>query len=600
VSSIDNLKKEAKRRLKALRAQQPKASPTLRDVQHALAREHGHEGWKAMMDAVAHEQQRRPEPRAEVVDAFLEFACWDHHIHGKGDHRRADLTAQRLIARHPEIARDSIYTAVVCGDVASVRRRTAARPESAREAGGPRGWTPLLYLCFTRFTHRPTIENAVEIGRLLLDNGADPNDYYMAGSVRYTALVGAAGEGEQDSPRQPWAAAMFELLLERGAKPFDQQVLYNTHFSGEVLWWLELVWKHTKDTELAAAWNDPEWRMLDMGNYGTGARFLQKLAEKKRDTKLEGWLTSHGASSNTPANVEVNRRDRERGPVDDMFVAAAHDDVDAVARLLDAGVSIEIEDETKQRPLHVAAARNALSVAKLLMQRGAEIDPREKRWQAAPMDLAAFHGHHQMLDLLSPYSRDIYALCEGGYVDRVRAVLGERPELARATWNDGASLLFRLPDDEDAALAIADLLIAHGIDAGRRDMSARTPALVAERAGMPRLAARLREAESAHRTPPPSGEFEKLDALAHDLVLAYDSGFEPALQRLREHFDQPALTWDDLRKRVRELISAIPREQRPESAMYDGYFAVPQARLLIAHATGFDTWESLARYHQSA
>ena len=52
MSSIDNLKKEAKRRLKALRAQQPEATATLRDVQHTVAREHGHESWKAMADAI--------------------------------------------------------------------------------------------------------------------------------------------------------------------------------------------------------------------------------------------------------------------------------------------------------------------------------------------------------------------------------------------------------------------------------------------------------------------------------------------------------------------------------------------------------------------
>jgi hypothetical protein len=114
---------------------------------------------------------------------------------------------------------------------------------------------------------------------------------------------------------------------------------------------------------------------------------------------------------------------------------------------------------------------------------------------------------------------------------------------------------------------------------------------------MPRLAERLRRAEG-ERPAPPSGEVDKLDALAHDLVLAYDSGYEPALQRLREHFKQPALTWDEVRTRVRELLSAIPREQRPQAAMYDGYFAVPQARLLIARVSGFETWDALARYHR--
>jgi hypothetical protein len=592
VSSIDNLKKEAKRRLRALRAQSPSAAPTLREVQHALAREHGHESWPAMLEAIEREPRGAQTARADVVAAFLEFACWDHHIHGQGDHRRANLAAQRLLAQHPDIARDSMYTAVVCGDIDEVRRRITAREESAREPGGPRGWTPLLYLCFTRFAHQPTIENAVAIGRLLLDTGASPNDFYMAGDAPYTALVGAAGEGEQDSPRQPWAAAMFELLLERGAKPFDQQVLYNTHFHGDVLWWLELVWKHTEGTD-RAAWRDPEWRMFDMGNYGTGARFLQKLAEKKHDTRLAEWLTSHGANSSTPAKVEVNRREYDSGPLEDMFAAARRDDVAAVTRLLDAGVPIEIEDGTKQRTLHVAATANAVNVARLLLERGAEVDPVETRWHATPMGVASFHRHTAILDLLSTRSRDLYDLCFEGYVDRVRTVLREEPRRATSQ----PSLLFWLPEDEDDALAMADMLLSAGAEAGKRNVANLTPAGVAERRGMPRLAARLRGAEGAGSAPP-SGELEKLDALAHDLVLAYDSGYEPALHRLREHFERPALTWDETRTHVRELLSAIPREQRPQAAMYDGYFAVPQARLLIARASGFETWESLARYHQ--
>ena len=63
--SLDSLKKEAKRWLAALRANAADARarleralpsaptiPTLRDVQHALAREHGFPGWSALKDAV--------------------------------------------------------------------------------------------------------------------------------------------------------------------------------------------------------------------------------------------------------------------------------------------------------------------------------------------------------------------------------------------------------------------------------------------------------------------------------------------------------------------------------------------------------------------
>lgn len=64
-TSLDNLRKDAKQWLKALRANNPgarvrferaspaaPAQPVLRDVQHALALEHGHESWIALKQAL--------------------------------------------------------------------------------------------------------------------------------------------------------------------------------------------------------------------------------------------------------------------------------------------------------------------------------------------------------------------------------------------------------------------------------------------------------------------------------------------------------------------------------------------------------------------
>src|SRR4051794_31328578 len=63
--SLESLKKEARRWLNALHAGDPgararlvralpdaHATPTLRDVQHALAREHGFTGWALLKDAL--------------------------------------------------------------------------------------------------------------------------------------------------------------------------------------------------------------------------------------------------------------------------------------------------------------------------------------------------------------------------------------------------------------------------------------------------------------------------------------------------------------------------------------------------------------------
>jgi hypothetical protein len=86
--SLDSLKKEAKRWLDELRANAPgararlqqalpsvPAAPTLRDVQHALAREHGFPGWAALKQALASDRAAGGRAFAEyeaMAEALLE------------------------------------------------------------------------------------------------------------------------------------------------------------------------------------------------------------------------------------------------------------------------------------------------------------------------------------------------------------------------------------------------------------------------------------------------------------------------------------------------------------------------------------------------
>jgi ankyrin repeat protein len=489
--------------------------------------------------------------RAQQVVAFLQSACWDHHVHGKGDHRMHDRAAQRMLAQDPSIARHDFYAAIVCGDRQEVERILAEHPQAARERGGARGWTPILYLAYTRFTHQPTIDNALPIARLLLDYGADPNDFYMAGDARYTALVGVAGEGEQDAPRQPYAAPLFALLLAGGAEPFDIQVLYNTHFSGDVLWWLALVYEHTVHTPRAAAWTDPDWRMFDMGHYGSGARFLLETAVKKRDLQLADWLLARGASPNaapardkrfpkhslyelalmerlpemvellarhgalrsTPALDEIERfidaafrLDREgarallaehpeflQSPAA-MFEAAKRDRPDVLALLLDLGFPLEIQDGAGKRALHEAAASGALRAAAWFVDRGAEIDPRESSYDGTPIGWAAHFDRIEMVGFLSRYSRDVWTLCFNGYVDRLREILAGDPTRATLADQGGVTPLWWMPDDEAKAMQIVELLLAAGADPSATSKDGRTAADWARRRGMSEVAARLETA----------------------------------------------------------------------------------------------------------
>ena len=566
-STLENLKREAKRWLRALREHDDAArarldralpgapaSPGLRDVQHALAREHGLAGWSELRtrlgDAAA-ATGAEPGPLGRVA-WFIHNACPDHHVRGAPAHVRAWHTALRLLRRHPELARDSFYTAIVCGDLDAVERELAERPGAATLGGGPKGWEPLLYLCFTRLGTPAAIDNAVAIARTLLDQGADANAYFMAGGSRYTPLVGAIGEGEEDRPRHPQRDALVRLLLERGAEPYDIQVLYNTHFHGDQRWFLELMHEHSVRAGREADWRDPEWSMLDMGGYGSGSRYLLDVAVKHDDLALAEWILSHGASPNvapprdprmskcslyedalrsgstqmaelllrfgaTPSTLQPDgedafvaaclRLDREmaetlavrypdylRSPTA-MFAAAERDRADVVELLLALGMSPDVQDATGQRGLHVAAYGNAEHVVALLVARGADVNARETSWGNTPLGAAVYAQAHRAIELLAPVSGDLWELGYIGEVERLRAVLREHPEHARAV-ADGETPLMWLPDDEGRAMEVARLLLEHGADPSIRNTQGRTAADVAERRALFEVAELLRDSIS--------------------------------------------------------------------------------------------------------
>ncbi|MBC7789204.1 MAG: ankyrin repeat domain-containing protein [Anaerolineae bacterium] len=583
-STLENLKREAKHWLKALRANEADARarleralptapalPSLRDVQHALAREHGAVGWTTLKDQLAGDAGVRKSETDRVV-RFLENACPDHHVRGGPAHVMARHTAMRILRKNPEIARHSLYTATVCGDVEEVERLLRERPQAASEkssapgrdragageAGdlfkdiGPKGWEPLLYLCFTRLPLAEVNDNAVSIARMLLVNGADPNVYFMASDSRYTPLVGVIGEGEEDRPPHPQRDALTRLLLDRGAEPYDIQVIYNIHFHGDVLWFLELMYAHSVKLGRKADWDDPSWSMLDMGGYGNGARWHLGIAVKKNDIKLAEWLLAHGADPNaapprderlskrtlhedalragfteiadalvrygaTPVAVELTgeedfaaacfKADREKAmalferhpeylssPVV-MLAAAKHDRVDVVAFLLDLGMSPEVEDGQRQRPLHVAAYAGSLAVAKLLIDRGAEVDPVELQWNNTPLDFAVYAQNARMIDLISVYSRDIWNLTFTGNAERLREVLAAQTDLAKVKSRSGETPLMWLPEDEDRAIEIAGLLITNGADPALRSTKGMSAADFASRRGLDEVAELLRSRE---------------------------------------------------------------------------------------------------------
>ncbi len=255
-SSLESLKKEAKHWLKALRTGDSDAhtrfrqvlpteqgEPGLRRVQHALALEHGFDGWLALTQALADRQLAQRSPAQRAHD-FLNAACNDE-----------GTAAARMLERHPDISEHDICSAVVSGKLAAVEHWLHKDPTLASTRGGPKNWEPLQYLCYARLPVPAASGNAVAVAALLLDRGADPNAQFKDDwDNPFTLITGVVAEGEQEEPSHPQAVALARLLIERGADPYQSQMLYNTSLRHDEVFWLEFFYDYSAKANTVDRW----------------------------------------------------------------------------------------------------------------------------------------------------------------------------------------------------------------------------------------------------------------------------------------------------------------------------------------------------------
>ena len=80
--------------------------------------------------------------------------------------------------------------------------------------------------------------------------------------------------------------------------------------SRDFLWFLKLIYDESVKRGQKADWDDPEWSMLDMGGYGSGARFLLGNAVERNNLESAGWMLAHGANPNAapPRDRRMSKR----------------------------------------------------------------------------------------------------------------------------------------------------------------------------------------------------------------------------------------------------------------------------------------------------
>ena len=513
----------------------------LKDARNVLAKSYGFPGWTQVeryFDTV-NERSRSPnvEPTPpalcyadELADGFLRLACLTQ---GAQDHPSRWTRARALLDDQPELSRLNVYTASVAGDVSAVGECLEADSELATTPGGPHDWEPLLYVAYSRLDHGISGHSAIEITRLLLSHGADPNAGYLwAGfPCPYTVLAGVFGEGENGPARCPPHKNCYELaeiLIEAGADPNDAQTLYNRMFSRDdehlrFLFahglgndrdrpWHRLLGEQSRgwvgspaemlsyQLQWAARWNYLDRAKLLVENGADvnrpsnrpDARSPYREAVYHGNESIAEFLADHGAEVFILEDADrfagaciSGDRDRarallarsrslieglgERGTAL-MENAVGSDNRDAVRLMVELG----FDPETCG--MHEAARYGYLDMIKLLIELGSDASLQDPAHAIDALGYASHYQQNNVIGYLSQFA-GIHRAVQSDLLDRVGELLDEDPGLVHARDTSGNTPLHCLDVDNSMVDSgeILRLLVRRGADVNARNHAGLTP-----------------------------------------------------------------------------------------------------------------------------
>ncbi|MET4432632.1 ankyrin repeat domain-containing protein [Mycolicibacterium sp. 624] len=398
--SLDRLRDSARRLQRGVTASDPQALDLVRryhprpdialgdapvrfalhNAQLTVARRYGFSGWPALVHYLALAGDISVDPSGvdedalDPADRFCALASLRYDDADAPSRRRA---AAKLLKADPGLVERHVWAAASAADPVAMGRHLAVRPALATARGGPFGWVPLMYLCYSRAPIDRGEAKVLAAARLLLDAGADPNAGYLwcGMSTPFTVLTGVFGEGEQGprrQPRHPFASALATLLLQRGAHPVDQQTLYNRMFRPDNAH-LELLFAHG----LADAAPSP-WERLLGEAMETRAQMWQRQIS---------WAAEHGFTD----RLDLLARHGVDVSDVDVMVPALPDDPNT-------------RDDDGATPLHHAAWDGDLDLIERLLAAGADPTATDTRFGTTPLGWAEHAYQTEAADLLRPLS----------------------------------------------------------------------------------------------------------------------------------------------------------------------------------------------------
>jgi hypothetical protein len=379
---------------------------TLAGAQLALARELGQASWAALVREI----EARNASILENVERFLRFSV-----------NLQIGAAALMLQENPALAESGFPAAVVLGDADRVEAELRRNPGAAIRVDPGSGWTALHLACASRFHLDPArADGLVRVVDLSLDAGA-AIDSESAGRRCWRPLECAVTSANSSRNNEP----IIRLLLERGAPVRSETLLASLYAAGGT-WCLELLTNYAAGSPelftealveavagadlaavaiLLAAGADPDvpgpdGRSARRRALTAGVAATVKLlggggggGDDPVDRLLEAILTGDGDAARSVAAAAPGLVDRlEPSERATLVAAAEHGNLAAVRLMLELGFPIDARredtDDDGATALHAASWAGSADTVALLLDQGADLRARDKRWDSQPLEWA--------------------------------------------------------------------------------------------------------------------------------------------------------------------------------------------------------------------
>lgn len=503
---------------------------------------------------------------------FVDWAALKHHVE--------TIASLADFAPHPKFA--DALAAIDAGDARGLRRLLDADPSLA--VARTRLDPPYDYFTGATLLHHvagnpdrgvPLHAAIVDVAMVLLDAGSDVQARTLGpngGTVMGLLLTSRrASDANVTGP-------LTDLLLARGAE-------LDVHADGAL------------DASLANHAPRAAEKLIELGATGDvivaaalGRLDLLRLAFDESDR----------------LRVKARRDGRELSDRDAtglaLLFAYVREQREAVMFLMEKAANLDITGVGNGTLLHRAAWNGDLAMVQQLVARGADITIRDPEFGASPMAWASYNSQRGVFEWMAGHCPiDIHDAVTFGLSQQVNARLDEQPasiHVRRRQWD--------LPEATPLHCAVlatrqdmVALLLDRGADPTAVAGNGVTALDVAEYQGATRIARLLEErggtrsSEAAKRsTEPAMRPFEKL---AGDVLEAYRTGADAAVQRVQEFFHARFTAWD-----IRRAVRMRLQKGRTSGDGTAPEISISEARDVVAGARGFPSWgqlvESVTRF----